>query len=471
MVSSRKKNIHVMKGGVTRTQSPILNSLLLAFKLPSLLMKCIGHDCMESGVNVNEARGASTNPVATMQGNVTKDPQLRFRLLKVVTQHFVQHKVPITDEIKNIIVEIVMIVLPLKSKNTSNSSIQTELQTMMERIHFVPTEHNMATNVESFKAYVNKEIDILNTELSMLQSMRSTPTLGRNNSWISSTSSWPSEGDGQINTSAIDDKIAVIESMIAAFNDKSVDVYVSLVKAAKAIVSNCMYTFVENPGGSIATKSDELKEEFKIGLVSETVDITQHIINVLAKTKKNLGNDEVAANLLNGIITAEITYTSLEARAVANVPAQAIAREQARAANAQARDAAKARAVANAQARDAAEKQVTRMENANLHSLANVPGVKASYNPLYMMTNIENPVYEADITMTAPSVVEDSFKVIYQVAQSAQEAGKSTKVKVLGRTRKVIKEGRRKFVMVKGVKMALVDARKAEKEIARAKKN
>jgi hypothetical protein len=201
-----------------------------------------------------------------------------------------------------------------------------------------------------------------------------------------------------------------------------------------------------------------LKEEFKIGLVSNTEDITEHIRTVLADTKKQLDGEgaAVAANLLNGIITAEITYTGSVPIAQAQAQAAAIAQAQ---------------AAAIAQARAAAEEQVKRMGNANLNSLTKIQGVKARHNPLFKNVNIENSVFEADITMTAPSGVKDSFKVIYQVAPSAQEAGKSTKVKVLGRTRKVIKEGRRKFVMVKGVKMPLVDARKAEKEIARAKKN
>jgi hypothetical protein len=430
-------------------------------------MSCIrSTDCIGTEVNVNNRRGNTL--VEATQGNVTRDTQLRFRLLKVVTQHFVQHEVPMTSEIKNIIVEIVMIVLKLKSKNTSYSSIETELETIMESIPTVQQPHNMKNNVNSFKEYVNEEIKILQNELNMLKMLlRSPPRAGRNNSWTSSTSSWSSVGEGPMNTEAINDRIAVINSMIAAFNDqsKSVDVYVSLVKAAKAIVSKCMYTFVGNPGGYSAASGEELRDEFKICLVSENEDITQHIRTVLAETKKQLDGEgegaAFAANLLNGIITAEITYNSSETQAAAKERAQAAAIAQARRA---AEERAQAAAIAHA--------QVERMKKTHFNNLGKIPGVKSWFNHEFMRTNIENPLFEEDITMTSPSGHhKDSFKVIYQFASNAEGGGKSTKVKVLGRTRKVIKEGRRKFVMVKGVKMALVDARKAEKEIARAKKN
>ena len=436
-----------MKGGaigVTEIRSTLMKSLLLAFKLPTLLMSCVGTDCMEPIVNVSEGRRVSNSPVATMAWNVTRDTQLRFRLLKVVTQHFVQHGIPITDDaIKENIVEIVMIVLQLKSKNASNSIIRGKLEQMMESIDSVQQAHNLRSNANSFEQYVKQETELLKTELSMLKTLLSTPpSSGRNNSRTSSTNSWSSYGANAMNTSAITEKIAVIESMIKAFNNNPVNVYVSLVKAAKAIVSNCMYTFVGNPGGSTATKSEELKDEFKIGLVSKKNDITEHIRTVLEHTKTNLEtNDVFAANLLNGIITAEITYTRSDpvAQAPRVTPQNALQAQN---------------AVLN--------------DNFNTLSLNNDGYDYQHANEKVGVKWHDNALYEGVLK------IGDEEFMLYTVWQEGIKAGGGKyveKVKVLGRTRKVIKEGRRKFVIVKGVKMALVDARKAEKEIARAKKN
>lgn len=96
-------------------------------------------------------------------------------------------------------------------------------------------------------------------------------------------------------------------------------------------------------------------------------------------------------------------------------------------------------------------------------------------NYKYRLTDEDDPTNTIDFNVFVPnpSPKADTGMVVGNPNQSNDEdedegeldggKPKVEKVKVLGRTRNVIKEGRRKYVMVKGVKTSLTEAKKMEK--------
>lgn len=82
-------------------------------------------------------------------------------------------------------------------------------------------------------------------------------------------------------------------------------------------------------------------------------------------------------------------------------------------------------------------------------------------------TTYNNMLYE--VFQSTITVEGESFPVFLAATPRGQSGSGREKVKVLGRVRNVIKEGRRKFVMVKGVKMSLTEAKRLSRAAATRK--
>jgi hypothetical protein len=82
------------------------------------------------------------------------------------------------------------------------------------------------------------------------------------------------------------------------------------------------------------------------------------------------------------------------------------------------------------------------------------------------VTNYKNSLYE--VIPVSITLENELFPVLLATPQRQSGSGRE-KVKVLGRVRNVIKEGRRKFVMVKGVKMSLTEAKRLSRAAATRK--
>lgn len=406
-----KQTMRKQQGGVR----PLEGLLTLAFKLPSLVRECL------SGTSVN----VCTQPTTIVQDNI----QLQYALLRIVCQQFIHYEFnPTIYRIQ--IINIVSKVLDISKHDELNNMLDIILRSLQDQPIGPVNIHTQTQKIH---------------QRAVQNASRSLARANSGNSWYTNNSM-----NGMRTIGAPPPPPEDFEKYI---------------KATLDIVTKCKYRTV--------IFEDIFKHPMLV-LVVDDGKLENHINRVI---------EERNVNGIPGI--PSISVTPLPTPGQGQVQqAQAITQDHGQQAQAltqgqvqpalfptpgrvqQAQAVTQANRLSRASSMNSTSSFGSELTDPNFNNVKYPELTIKNQEFHYMHTN---PLYEKAEVKFELNDFSESFDVFYLPGQTMQENAeggkpKSEKVKVLGRVRKVIKEGRRKFVMVKGTKMSLTEARRLEKQ-------